>query len=236
MGLRPARIAVTAYFCLFGVVLAVWITRIPAIKERLHLSDGVLGVALFAIPAGLLLVTLFAGRLVDRFGSAWVTRVAGVAMAVTLIPPAVAGRLGWLMAALFVFGVSAGALDVGMNSNGILLERARGRPVMTSLHAGYSIGALAGAVIGGLFAGAGIGPLPTFLAVGLPSAVVGVAGGRWLLTEHTLTEHGIAGDAGSAADTGRTDQQAGIGDPRSAGRLGRSLRPRLLIGSARVRG
>ena len=229
MGLRPARIAVTAYFCLFGVVLAVWITRIPAIKERLHLSDGVLGVALFAIPAGLLLVTLFAGRLVDRFGSAWVTRVAGVAMAVTLIPPALAGRLGWLMAALFVFGVSAGALDVGMNSNGILLERARGRPVMTSLHAGYSIGALAGAVIGGLFAGAGIGPLPTFLAVGLPSAVVGVAGGRWLLTEHTLTEHGIAGDAGSAADTGRTDQQAGIGDPRSAGRLGRSLRPRLLI-------
>lgn len=231
MGLRAARAAVTAYFCLFGVVYAVWITRIPAIKERLHLSDGVLGVALFAIPVGLLLVTVFAGRLVDRFGSAWVTRVAGVAMAVTLIPPALAGSLGGLMAALFAFGASAGALDVGMNSNGVLVERARGRPVMSSLHAGYSIGALAGAVIGGLFAGAGIGPLPTFLAVGLPAAAVGVASGRWLLTEHMVTGHADPGGAdGPRPAAGQvTDRQAAIGDPGPASRLGRPLRPRVLI-------
>jgi MFS family permease len=217
VGLRAARAAVTAYFCLFGVVLAVWITRIPAIKERLHLSDGVLGVALFAIPAGLLLVTLFAGRLVDRFGSAWVTRVAGTAMAVTLIPPALAGSLGWLMAALFVFGVSAGALDVGMNSNGVLVERARGRPVMSSLHAGYSIGALAGAVIGGLFAGAGIGPVPTFLAVGLPSAAVGVVAGRWLTTELVTTELVTTDPGGQRPDEPRP--------PRPARRPGRPARP-----------
>lgn len=207
------------------MVLAVWITRIPAIKERLHLSDGVLGVALFAIPAGLLLVTLVAGRLVDRFGSAWVTRVAGVAMALTLIPPALAGNLEWLMAALFVFGASAGALDVGMNSNGVLVEHARGRPVMSSLHAGYSIGALVGAVIGGLFAGAAIGPLPTFLAVGLPSAAVGGLAGRWLLAERSSGP----GGAGQPAAAGPADQQAGAGHPRPARRLGRSLRPGVLI-------
>jgi MFS family permease len=207
------------------VVLAVWITRIPAIKERLHFSDGVLGIALFAIPAGLLLVTLVAGRLVDRFGSAWVTRGAGVAMALTLIPPALAGNLGWLMAALFVFGASAGALDVGMNANGVLVEQARGRPVMSSLHAGYSIGALAGAVIGGLFAGAAIGPLPTFLAVGLPSAAVGVLAGRWLLAERSS---GPAG-AGQPAAPGPADQRAGAGRPGPARRLGRSLRPGVLI-------
>jgi MFS family permease len=207
------------------VVLAVWITRIPAIKGRLHLSDGVLGIALFAIPAGLLLVTLVAGRLVDRFGSAWVTRVAGVAMALTLIPPALAGNLGWLMAALFVFGASAGALDVGMNSNGVMVEQARGRPVMSSLHAGYSIGALVGAVIGGLFAGAAIGPLPTFLAVGLPSAAVGVLAGRWLLAERSS---GPAG-AGQPAAAGPADQQAGAGRPGGPRRLGRSLRPGVLI-------
>jgi len=170
-----------------------------------------------------------AGRLVDKFGSAWVTRVAGVAMALTLIPPALAGDLGWLMAALFVFGVSAGALDVGMNSNGVLVEQARGRPVMSSLHAGYSIGALVGAVIGGLFAGAAIGPLPTFLAVGLPSAVVGVLAGRWLLTEHSSgpPDAGQPADAGPAA-AGRTDQRASSGGPGSPRRLGRSLRPGVL--------
>jgi MFS family permease len=211
------------------VVLAVWITRIPAIKERLHLSDGVLGIALFAIPAGLLLVTLVAGRLVDKFGSGRVTRVAGVAMALTVIPPALAGNLGWLMVALFVFGASAGALDVGMNANGVLVEQARGRPVMSSLHAGYSIGALAGAVTGGLFAGAAIGPLPTFLAVGLPSAVVGVLAGRWLLTERGRGPAAAGQPADvSPADAGRTGQPASSGDPGPAMRLGRPLRPGVL--------
>ncbi len=221
----------TAYFCLFGVVLAVWITRIPAIKQRLHLSDGVLGIALFAIPAGLLLVTLIAGRLVDRFGSAWVTRVAGVGMALFLIPPAVAGNLGTLMAALFVFGAAAGALDVGMNANGVLVERARVRPVMSSLHAGYSIGALAGAVLGGLFAGAGIGPLPTFLTVGLPSAAVAVIAGRWMITERgqqqRADEPALAQAPGMLADQGPVaDLGPGSGP---GGRRGKSVRPGVLI-------
>jgi MFS family permease len=218
---------------LFGVVLAVWITRIPAIKARLRLSDGVLGIALFAIPAGLLLVTLVVGRLVDRFGSARVTRVAGICMPLSLIPPALAGGLAPLMAALFVFGASAGALDVGMNANGVLVERARGRPVMTSLHAGYSIGALVGAVLGGLFAGAGIGPLPTFLIVGLPSAAVAVASGRWLITERAARR---ADDPRQAADPAAAAEPAGIGQRAALGdqaprqrRSGRPLRPRVLI-------
>lgn len=216
----------TAYFCLFGIVLAVWITRIPAIKARLRLSDGVLGIALFAIPAGLLLVTLVVGRLVDRFGSARVTRVAGVCMPLSLILPALAGGLAPLMVALFVFGASAGALDVGMNANGVLVERARGRPVMTSLHAGYSIGALVGAVIGGLFAGAGIGPLPTFLIVGLPSAAVAVASGRWLITERAAQQ---ADDPRQPADPDGIQQRAGLGDQVKAPRRGRPLQPRVLI-------
>ncbi|HEX9543313.1 MAG TPA: MFS transporter [Streptosporangiaceae bacterium] len=218
---------------MFGVVLAVWITRIPAIKARLRLSDGVLGIALFAIPAGLLLVTLVVGRLVDRFGSARVTRVAGICMPLSLIPPALAGGLAPLMAALFVFGASAGALDVGMNANGVLVERARGRPVMTSLHAGYSIGALVGAVLGGLFAGAGIGPLPTFLIVGLPSAAVAAASGRWLITERAAQradDPRQTADPAAAADPAAIQQRAALGDqaPRQR-RSGRPLRPRVLI-------
>jgi MFS family permease len=245
VGLGAPRAAITAYFCLFGVVLAVWITRIPAIKERLHLSDGVLGIALFSISAGLLLVTVFAGRLVDRFGSAWVTRVAGICMALSLIPPALAGGLGLLMAALFVFGASAGALDVGMNANGILVERARGRPVMTSLHAGYSIGALAGSVIGGLFAGAGISPLATFLAVGLPGAAVAVVIGRWLITERAPSPAASSPAASSPAASSPASPSPASPSPAAPSpaapstgpepgphpgpRQGRYLRPGLLI-------
>jgi len=43
--------------------------RIPAVKHALQLSDGLLGVSLLAAPAGLVLVVLLAGRLVDAFGA-----------------------------------------------------------------------------------------------------------------------------------------------------------------------
>jgi hypothetical protein len=53
-----------------GLVGGVWVTRIPAVKQQAHLTDGLLGVALFAAPVGLIIGTTFAGRLTDRFGSA----------------------------------------------------------------------------------------------------------------------------------------------------------------------
>jgi MFS family permease len=176
------RVSVTGYFVLYGVILAVWVTRIPAIKRHLGLSDGLLGVALLAIPAGVLLITLIAGRLVDKVGSARVTRAGGVAMPLLLITPALAGSVGWLMGSLLAFGIAAGALNVGMNANGVGVERTSGRRVMNSLHAGYSLGALAGAAAGGLFARAGAGPLPTFVAAALPCAAYAAVAGRWLLS------------------------------------------------------
>lgn len=177
---RAARVSVTAYFVMYGVILAVWVTRIPAIKQGLGLTDGQLGLALLALPAGVLLITLVAGRLVDRVGSARVTAAGGVAMALLLIMPALAGGLGSLSAALFAFGIGAGALNVGMNANGVLVEWTSGRRVMSSLHAGYSLGALAGAVAGGLLARAGVGPPGTFLAIGLPGAALALLAARWL--------------------------------------------------------
>jgi predicted MFS family arabinose efflux permease len=204
----PARAAVTAHFVVYGIVLAVWVTRIPAIKAQAGLADGPLGVALLAIPAGVLLVTLVAGRVVDRAGSAAVAPAGGVAMPLVLITAALAHGLGTLMAALFAFGVAAGALNVGMNANGVLLEQASGRRVMTSLHAGYSLGALAGAVAGGLLARAGTGPLATFAATGLACAACAAVAGHWLLTGPTPgtgAEPPTAGVQPGPAGAGRRD-------------------------------
>ncbi|MEP7024312.1 MAG: hypothetical protein ABJB47_11035 [Actinomycetota bacterium] len=127
-----ARAAITVYFATYGVVLAVWVTRLPAVKQQLRLSDGLLGVALLAIPAGVLAVTLIAGRIVDRAGSARLTRAGGVAMALLLLGPALARGVWSLGLVLLAFGVAAGALNVGMNANGVALERLTGRRVITS--------------------------------------------------------------------------------------------------------
>jgi MFS family permease len=179
--LRRTRVSVAVSFVILGMAEGMWVARIPAVKHALHLSDGLLGVALLAAPAGLVLVVLLAGRLVDAFGSSRLTRLSGVAVALLPIGLGLAANLAMLMVALLAFGIAAGLLDVAMNAQAGEVERRLGRPLMSSFHACYSFGGLAGALLGGLFAWAGIGPLPMFLAAGPPLAILAAVTGRWLL-------------------------------------------------------
>ncbi len=59
--LTRKRVAVAAYYFVPGVVFASWASRIPDVKQMLHLSNGQLGSVLFAIPIGQLLMMAFSG-------------------------------------------------------------------------------------------------------------------------------------------------------------------------------
>ena len=173
-GLRHSRIAILGYFFILGVGFAAWGARLPAIKQSLHLSDGRLGLALFAVPAGSVLTLALSGRIADRFGAVQVLRVAGVLFPAALVPTGLAGNLAGLMVTLAVFGALAGLLDVSMNACGARLELGYGRPIMSSLHAGYSIAGLGGAAIGGVSAWLGASPLATFAVTAAALIVLGL--------------------------------------------------------------
>jgi MFS family permease len=160
--LRWSRFAIGGYFFILGTAFAVWGVRLPAIKETLHLSDGQLGLALFAMPAGSVLTLPVSGLIADRFGLARVLRLAGALNPAALVLLGLAPGLGVLMAALAVYGALFGLLDVSMNACAARLELGYGRPIMSSLHAGYSIAGLAGAGIGGITAWLGASPLTAF--------------------------------------------------------------------------
>ena len=178
--LRQTRVGVVAYFAVLGVADGVWLARIPAVKQHLGLSDGLLGLALLAAPAGTVVAAAVAARLIDRAGAARLTVAAGVAVPLLPVAFGLAGNLAALMAALFAFGLAAGLLDVSMNTQAVLVERAYRRPLINSFHACYSFGGLLGALLGGAFAWAGIGPAPTFAAVGVPMAALAVVARRRL--------------------------------------------------------
>jgi fucose permease len=172
---------VSAHFLVMGLTAGVWMARVPAAKAQVHLSDGTLGVALFALPAGLVLGAALAERLVDRLGSAVLCRIAGVGGCVVSVTPGLAHTLPELMAALFGIGVFSGTLDVSQNNQGVRVEAAYGRPVMTSMHAGYSLGAILGSLVGGALAEASVALLPSLAAVGALGALIDVTAGPWLL-------------------------------------------------------
>jgi fucose permease len=164
-----------------GMIAGVWMARIPAVKAQAHLSDATLGLALFAVPVGLVLGAAAAERLVDRIGSAHMTWVCGVVSCGVFVAPGLARNLPELMVALLAVGVISGTLDVSQNAQGVLVEAAYNRPVMTSMHAFYSLGAITGALVGGAFAWAGAGPFLSLAAAGAAGTVIDAVAGRWLL-------------------------------------------------------
>jgi MFS family permease len=221
--LRRARLAVLAYFIVLGLADGVWLARIPAVKQHLGLSDGLLGVALLASPVGLVIVATFADRVIDRFGSAWPTMAGAVAISLLPIALGLSGNLAQLMVTLLVYGVSGGLMDVAMNAQAVRVEREYRRPLINSFHAFYSFGGLAGALLGGLFAWAGVSLALTFTAVGVPLAIVAAGVRRGLLQGPESREAAVAGPDGTARDPGinRPDpEESGIPGQEAAGRPG----------------
>ena len=210
----------SAYFLVMGLTAGVWMARIPAVKAQAHLSDGTLGVALFAVPVGLVLGATLAERLVDRVGSALVARACGVGGCLLSVTPGLARNLAELMAALLAIGIAAGTLDVAQNAQGVRVEAAYGRPVMTSMHAFFSLGTIAGALIGGGFAWAGVGPLPSLAAAGLAGAIIDACAWPWLLPE---ARHSPAPGAPPAAPGSPQEQIHWGGGPQPQGRRVRRL-------------
>ncbi|MEU9035131.1 MFS transporter [Streptomyces sp. NPDC048352] len=180
---RAMRVAVCAVFFVTGAAFATWAARVPAVQGRLDLSAGELAVALVGLSAGAFLGLPLVGGLVARYGSRTVlcTGMAAYLGALASLP--LVPDLAVLTAALAVFACGNTAVDVAMNTQGVLVERAYGRPVLGGFHAMFSLGGITGATAGGLAASAGIGIRAHFTVAALVLLVVAGAAATALAPE-----------------------------------------------------
>lgn len=180
------------YFVIMGLAEGVWIARIPGVKERLHLADGLLGASLLVGPAGLVLVMPLAGRLTDRFGSTRVIWPAGLTVAVLPLALWSAQTLPAVLGSVLAFGIAGGALSVALNAQGVRLERCYGRPLMASFHASFSLGGLAGALLGGLLAWRRAGLVSALDSVVLGCLTAAIIAGPRLLPDPARVRTAVA--------------------------------------------
>ena len=194
------RLATSLVFLANGSGIGAWAASIPGVKAGLGLTAMALGSALLMLAVGAMSAMPFAGWLGARRGRL----VAPCAMlfAAALLLPMLAGTYWMLLPALFAVGATSGALDVLMNAHAARVEQVRGRAMMSSFHAAWSMGGLVGA-----------GATAVLLHLGqqnvLPFAAAWVAvlaGGAWRLG---LDDRAAAGRAGGLAWPGRA--VAGLG-------------------------
>ena len=169
---RRARWAVATAFFVNGAAFASWVSRIPALRASLQLTDGALGSVLFALSMGVLLSFPLASKGAQWLGARQLSLFAGLLTLVLLPMPFMIGIVPSLVLVLLEMGIANGMMQVSMNVLAADVQARVGRPIMSSLHGLWSAGGLVGAGLGSVAAKAGFAP---WLHLSLVALALGVA-------------------------------------------------------------
>ncbi|MEU4699607.1 MFS transporter [Nonomuraea dietziae] len=194
---RQARTATFAVFAVQGLSFATLLTQVAALQNKHGLTEGDLTLLLLVVPVLAGVGSVGAGALAARRGSRWLLRIAQPAVAVAVVAAGLAADVPQLVAALVVFGLAVGAVDAGMNMQGVAVERRYGRAVLNGFHAAWSATSLAGALWVSLAYGLGLS-LPVMMAIPMALAVAGsLAAAPYLCTvEEEKAETTVAAASG----------------------------------------
>jgi MFS family permease len=152
--------------------MATWASRIPDIKNMLHLNDAALGSILFAIPVGQIVSLPLSGWLVSKFGSRQLIIAAALFFPLTLILLGFAVTVWQLVIVLFLFGVWANLVNIAMNTQAVGVESLYGRSIMASFHGLWSLAGFCGAAVGNLFVAGNISPLFHFVIIAIAAMIM----------------------------------------------------------------
>src|SRR4051812_46097667 len=142
------RAPVAAAFAGHAMVVGTLASRLPAIKSGAGLTDARLGAALFAMAVGTLAGSRLGGTLATRHGARRVVRAGMPLHGLMLAAIALPDGLAALAAVMLCAGIVGAAVDIAMNAEAVVVERASGRPLMSGLHGMWSVGLLIGAGLG----------------------------------------------------------------------------------------
>ncbi len=171
-------------FFIAGFGMAAWAPLVPFAKARAGIQAGMLGLLLLFFGIGSIVAMPAAGALVARVGCRRVITVSAVLVCLTLPILAYGSSLPLLVAALILFGAALGAIDVSMNIQAIIVERASRRPMMSGFHGLFSLGGITGAAGVTALLAAGVSPVTATLVV---ITAIGVA---LIVAAPHLLDHG----------------------------------------------
>ncbi len=168
---RRARFSVIVLFVLMGATTGSWAARIPGVRQQLDVTDAQWGLANIGATVGSLFSLIVVMALIARLGARRLALIGGPLLLINAPFLASSASLLALVCGLFVQGISTGLLAGPMNAQAVEVERRYGRRIMSSFHATFSLGQLAGGVIGIFAARAGVHPNTQLACTG---AVLGV--------------------------------------------------------------
>ncbi|MDB5824204.1 MAG: transporter permease [Herminiimonas sp.] len=180
------------------MVMGTWAGRIPAVRDSLGISPSVLSFVLLCGGLGAVISFPLSSWMMRTLGGTRTILLAGMPLLAALACIGIAPTVPALMGAVLIFGVTASCFDVGVNSVATQVEKATGKASLSKLHGCWGAGALAGAALGSVMAGAGVSAATHLIGVAVALAFL-----LWL--GHSLLEDGGRDDV---------DAKKGLSIPR----------------------
>jgi predicted MFS family arabinose efflux permease len=170
---RKSVWAIFIVFFLESAVLGNWIPRIPDLKQQLGLTDGSLGLCLLAIPLGTFIGLIVAGKMIEHTGLRRACQISLPAWAISFVFPPLAPNPIVFVIFLFIAGVAVGMIEVAMNTEADRIEQHIKKRIMSRCHGFWSLGSMAGALMGGALAQVGLSVAVHFAIVMPILALIG---------------------------------------------------------------
>lgn len=182
------RPSISIYFYILGFIFSSWASRIPQVKDKFHLNEAELGGVLFMLPLGALAALPFSGWLVHRLSSRIMSIASALIYTILLYSIAIADTVFALSFILFGFGMIGNFGNISMNSQGISIQHRINKPILSSLHAMWSIGAFSAAAISGWTMKMGYSTAVHFTIVSMIAAVIIIAGSFFLIPDEGVDD------------------------------------------------
>jgi MFS family permease len=190
-----AKLAISWYFIVEGAAVGNWAASIPIVKEEHHISDGTLGMVLFAAAGGAVVAVPVVTFFSTWHGSSVTTLLGSILMVVVFPLIGVTNDFYILILGTFFLGFALLFLDSSMNTQAVLLELATNSHTLGHFHAVFAIGCVIGALIGGALYDLGFSIFYEFIIFSGPLLIPDIVFYFYLydfIEEHTINSAAAA--------------------------------------------
>lgn len=145
------RLAIFAFMLMFGIGMASWVVRTPAVRDLLAASTAEMGLVLVGLSVGSMTGVLSSAAVVRRQGVRFTATVGGSSFIAGIAMLGICAGMSnfpGVFAGLALVGFGIGVSEIAINIEGAALETLSGKSVMPALHGCFSLGTVIGAVVG----------------------------------------------------------------------------------------
>ena len=138
-------------FFVMAFYVGLWTIRIPTIKDQIQSDYLGIGLIMATFAIGSIISMVFINQIIRKTSCRIILLYAGLFQALLWLPVPYIKNLEIFMIISFVFGLTYGAFEIGVNLYASNLEKRENKTMMSNFHAFWSLGVLIGSLATSLF-------------------------------------------------------------------------------------